>query len=108
MAIRKITLVEPFTWHDKRLTEVSIREPRGSDYVALGEPRILVRNSDGAAYWVEQTAVISGYLDRLIDADGGSAVLREMALADAIQIKDALLGFFIDADQAISSKNRTS
>jgi hypothetical protein len=103
-----IDLIDPIVWPDKPLNQLILKEPTGGLYSDLGEPRILVRNIDGAGYYVEQVELIRKYLDACLDIDGGASVLRMLSLADAMRIKAALFDFFTDADVAISSRNKTS
>ena len=107
MPNRIITLISPIQWMEKPLTKVELREPKGSDYLDNGEPRIAARNSDGTAYWVEDKVAIKRYLDACMVTEGGAHLLRELSLADIRQVWEGLLLFFSDADQAISEKSST-
>lgn len=92
-----IKLIDPLEWHQDMLTSVDLREPTGRQYVELGEPRVLVRLADGGGYWIEQPSAITAYLERCIVHEGGVDLLNRMSLADAMNIKGELLGFFITA-----------
>ncbi len=110
MNAANIDLVEPVAWFEKRLTRLVLKAPTGFHYMKFGEPRFLVRMSDGGAYWVEKDDVISQYvaalltLDGSAQIDGGDAILRAISLPDVMQIRGALFDFFTDAQGAISTK----
>jgi hypothetical protein len=94
---RTIKLVTPISWHGATLTLLTLKEPRGRDYIDLGEPRLMVRMSDGSSYFVEQTHIVKAYLDRCIDHEAGDFLLSLLSLADAQNLKAALLDFFSPA-----------
>jgi hypothetical protein len=112
MAVAKaIALVDPVEdFFGQRIETVYLRPPTAALGVQLGEPRLACVSKD-ASYWVEQSDVIAAYIDRLLSLDGvkpvdggGGAILPRMGLADLIQIKDALFGFFTDARAILSAK----
>ena len=94
---RTIKLAVPLTWHGEPVTLLTLNEPKGRDYIELGEPRIGVRLADGGYYFVEQTHIIKSYLDRCIDHEGGDLLVTLMSLADARAMKEAMLDFFYPA-----------
>lgn len=96
-----IKLFEPIKWFDKAVTTLDLKEPTGRMFAELGEPRIWVRSKDGSGYWVEQTSVLSAYVEKSIGHEGGADLLREMSLVDVMQVKEALMGFFIEASSKI-------
>lgn len=108
-----VTLNDPIVWFDKMLDHIVIKAPTGGQYLALGEPRFLVRMGDGSAYWVEKEEVVKSYiadlltLDGKTPIDGGDHVLGIMSLVDAMQVKEAFFDFFTDAAAAISRRKRT-
>lgn len=104
---KTIDLIDPFVWHDKRVAQITIKEPTAGQAIRIGLPRIIVRNNDGAGYFVEQIDAIRAYLDLLLSVDGGSAILEVMSLADGMELKEALFGFFTDAEMARSAKKST-
>lgn len=97
MASRTIKLTSPIQWHGETLTTLTLKEPRGRDYIDLGEPRLIVRMTDGGFYLVEQPAVIKAYLDRCIDHEAGDFLLTPLSLTDAQNLKSALFDFFSSA-----------
>jgi hypothetical protein len=110
MNAANIDLIEPIAWFERRLTRLVLKAPTGIHYMKFGEPRFLVRMSDGGAYWVEKDDVIAQYVDALLTLDGaspidgGDAILRALSLPDVMQIRGALFDFFTDAQGAISTK----
>ncbi len=103
MKKQTITLRQPVTLHDKRITELTFREPSGGQYLDIGEPRMLARNVDGTLYWVEDREAIKRYVDACVDHEFGGPIIRILGLADAKLAKDTVLGFFTTADQETSS-----
>jgi hypothetical protein len=91
---RTIKLTKPISFHAETLTTLTLKEPKGRDYIELGEPRLGVRLADGGYYLVDQQAVIKAYLDRCIDHEAGDFLIALMSLTDARNLKAALLDFF--------------
>ncbi len=103
-----VKLTEPVLWHDRQLTELTLREPRARDFFAFGEPMTWARTGDGNAVSVENPDVIGRYLDACIVHEGGSALLGLVGLTDAFALKDAVLGFFVAARLASLPADATS
>jgi hypothetical protein len=99
MTTRTIKLSSPITWHGETLTTLTLKEPKGRDYIELGEPRLGVRMADGGYYMVEQTHLVKAYLDKCIDHEGGNFLIALMSLADAQALKAALFDFFAPATE---------
>lgn len=93
MKTSTIKLSTPVEIHDRPVTEITLREPTGGQYLDFGEPLILV-NSSGGLFQTEDRAAIGKYLDACVEHDSGVAVLRLLSLHDARAVKEALLGFF--------------
>jgi hypothetical protein len=93
----KIELVDAIQWHGQPLAAIELKEPTGAQYADLGEPRLIVRLADGGGYWIEQPTVIRAYLERCIAHEGGADLLSLMSLADAMRVKEQLIGFFTSA-----------
>jgi hypothetical protein len=108
-----ITLNDPILWFDKRLDYVVLKAPTGGQFLALWEPRFLVRMNDGSAYWVEREEVVKSYISDLLTLDGttpidsGDHILLAMSLTDAMAIKESLFDFFTDAAAAIWQRKLT-
>ncbi len=103
-----LDLIDGFEWHKAREMKLTVTEPNGRQYAEYGNPRILVYNSDGAAYHVDQTPVIQRYAEVLIGHEGGKLVLPLLSLADAMLVRGAILGFFTAAEAIIASRSATS
>lgn len=104
-------------WHGRTVDAVWLRPPKAGLMIELGEPRQLSGNKD-ASFWVERDDIIANYLERLLSLDGekivdGGAVafMGQLDLVDGLQIKEALFGFFTEAQsrmfaaRAISSSS---
>jgi hypothetical protein len=102
-----IALLNPIEHHGATLSNLELREPSGALYAQLGEPRILVRNSEGG-YYVEQTDVIRKYLDKLIVHQDGAILLSLMSMADVMRVKEELFGFFAVAEAKTIAQRATS
>ncbi len=95
-----VKLTTPVESFGRTFTEVIVREPKGSLYLRLGDPRIPVATGEaGGFYLVEQMHVINAYLDKLFEVDGGDAaeaqgVMHQLSFEDAFNVKRTLLSFF--------------
>jgi hypothetical protein len=58
---------------------------------------VIVSNRTGSIVWAEIPETIKSYLDRLIDHEGGGALLAQMSISDAKKVKQALFDFFLAA-----------
>lgn len=104
----RIALSSPLLTHDGPVSELVLREPRGSEYFALGEPTIITRNADGAMYYVEDAATIAAYIDKCAMEPATPAALKSLTLRDAIAVKAAVLDFFMQARQVSSAESSTT
>lgn len=95
MAPVSIKLKAPLVGHSGPITEVEVRPPTAEDYFDLGDPTNVVRVPDGGFYVVENTAVVREYIKRCCSAD--PLLIEKASLADGIRIKEAVLGFFLEA-----------
>ena len=96
----KVKLENPILDHGGNKTEVVLREPRGIDFVELGEPFSYARADKGLVVHAENDVAIKGYLERCVVEPDWQIVWGQATLLDMIQIKDALFGFFASARQA--------
>jgi len=97
-------LSSPFEAFGETVTSVEIREPRGADYLELGEPRIYSRTPDGSIYAIHDMPVIKKYLERCVfksDRRGERIPTVEsfMSLADIRKATMVLLGFFSEEEK---------
>lgn len=97
---KTIPLLKPIEMHGKFVKEVVLKEPTGRNYLDFGEPRILARNIDATVYWVEDKIAIKSYLEACIEHEAGAHLIALLGLADVRRLKDAVLAFFTEADQA--------
>lgn len=95
MTDKSIILSTPITVHGGVTGKVTVREPKGKDYIELGHPTTLVRTRHGMAE-VQNDDVIAAYINRCVDVDP-LLLLQQASLKDAMAIKDAVLDFFIAA-----------
>jgi len=111
-----IKLIEPVTAYERTFTEIVLREPRGALFMRLGQPRLPVTNfTAGSAYYVEREEVVREYLLALIVVEQGDntvpyaeGILAKVSLTDALQLKEALFGFFDQAAQRIAARRQES
>jgi phage FluMu protein gp41 len=97
MSEKTVTLVKPLTGHNKQHAEVTLREPTAGDYLALGEPRSVVKAPDGSLIFADNDAVIANYVRRCIVAPIPDLVIGQACLADMMKIREAVLDFFAEA-----------
>jgi len=107
---KKVTvkLRDPFPDHNGTTTEVVLREPRGRDYIELGEPFAYARADKGLLVHAENDQAIKGYLERCIEEPDCLLAMSQLSLADMMAVKDALLGFFADARLTRSASTSSS
>ena len=103
----RITLTAPLLTHDGPVSEIVLREPRGIDFFALGEPVVVTRDEAGTLYYVENSATIAAYVERCVTEPVTPAALKGLALSDAIAVKAAVLDFFMLARQGSSPEPST-
>lgn len=101
---KTIQLKNPILWHDKQLSEVTLREPTAADYFAIGELANPMRRKDGSTIMVEDVGAISAYVERCLITEGGAHLLPIMSLADGMEVRAAIVDFFSIARQG-ASKN---
>ena len=102
-----LELSKPFEAFGEMVHDVEIAEPRASDYLELGEPRIFARTPDGSFYAIEDIGTLKQYLSRCIskkDSAGkempNQGLIAMMALSDIRRAREAVLGFFSDVAPA--------
>lgn len=104
-----VMLSNPIMLHGKSIDRIELREPRGGDFVLIGEPRVLVYNPSGSGYWVEQPGVIGQYMEKcIVNSDLGADLISLLSLDDAIALKEETLGFFVDAAERRAARKSTS
>jgi hypothetical protein len=92
-----IKLSQPIVGHGSPITEVTVREPTAGQYWANGEPITWSSSKEGVYFRVENDAAIKAYVELCVVEPKDPLLLGQMTLADAMAVKDAVLGFFIQA-----------
>lgn len=106
---RVITLVDPVPYAGRFVESLTLREPGMREFAMFGEPTVHTRSGNGTWIVVENSESIAGYLGALIVVPPDLAgILDHVSLADLLQLKEALLGFFGDAREAGARITRTS
>ncbi|WP_454626955.1 hypothetical protein [Bradyrhizobium cenepequi] len=100
-------LTDPTTGENKvtQIREIILREPKYRDIMLLGEPAAFARSEGGMIYQAEKDEVVQGYIERLMISPQDRALLEQVSLADALQLKEAVFGFFQAARKAISPQS---
>ncbi|QRG05925.1 phage tail assembly protein [Xanthobacter dioxanivorans] len=107
MASTTITLDEPVLGHGGEIRTLTVREPKGHEFFEFGEPFSHARNPDGTIYSIEIDGVLKKYVAACVE-NAGEPELMRLCLADAMAVKDAVLGFFTGARLKNSAKSATS
>lgn len=102
MSNTTIKLIEPIEGGEGQITEVVLRRPKYRDIALLGEPSAYAKSEEGLMFTSEKDDVIHSYIDRLLVQPKDPALLDQLGLADALQLRRAVHVFFQDARKAIS------
>lgn len=105
--LKEIPLSEPIAGHSGPIAKVVLREPTLADVMEIGEPQVIGRTADGTLYAVEHVGSIKAYLERCVQSPD-ALLLGQLCLADALAVKDALIGFFSTARLASLPASPTS
>jgi hypothetical protein len=103
MANTTITLKTPIEGGEGQIKQVILREPRYLDVMSLGEPAAFARSEGGIVFTSEKTDVVQAYIERLVVQPADSALLQQLGLADALQLKETIFGFFAAAKPVTST-----
>ncbi|TWD54545.1 hypothetical protein FB480_103457 [Agrobacterium vitis] len=76
------------------ITRVVLRAPRLREYAAIGDLDSYAKTADGAIYMTENDGVFDRYISALAQEPNNPALLKNISLADAMRLKDALRDFF--------------
>src|SRR5258708_16187511 len=88
-----IKLREPIVGHQGAITEIVLRPPGLLEYARLGDPVSVVPGPNGEALVVDNDAAIAAYIDACTVEPQDKLLLSQVQLADAIDVKEAVLGF---------------
>lgn len=103
MAEKVVKLGRLYEAHGTTFDEVALRPPLLKDHFAIGEPVEMHRGPDGeGSFVIEHLDRVEAYRDRLI-VRPGLEMIQSLDLADSIAVKDAIIGFFLEA-HALRSK----
>lgn len=102
-----ISLDKPIIDHGGEIRTLSVREPKAAEFFELGEPFSHARNPDGTIYSIEIDGVLKKYIAACVE-NADELVLMQLCLADAMAVKDAVLGFFTAARLRNSAKSAMS
>jgi hypothetical protein len=94
---KSVPLQKPFPGAEGIVSTVIVREPSGSEYLQLGEPKTWVRAAGGMAL-VENDDVIRKYVERCIVKPDPLLALNQLSLKDMRAVRDAVLGFFSEEE----------
>ena len=103
-----VELIEPFTLHDEVTSVLKLVEPTHRDFARYGKPFTWSRTPDGAVQPMERMGVIRQYIERTLKHELGADVLSKLGLADAMQLKRAILGFFTRAAVSVTGARRST
>lgn len=100
-------LPDPVTGESRmaQITEIVLREPKYRDIMLLGEPAAFARSESGMIFQAEKDDVVQSYIERLMESPKDRALLQQVSLADALQLKEAVFGFFQEARKAITPQS---
>jgi hypothetical protein len=104
---KSIPLSVPIAGHGGPVREWKLREPTGAELFRFGEPFVYARNPDGSIFTVENNDVIKLYAEALTVAPD-AIFLDQLALADALKVRSAVIDFFVTAQASIYSPPATS
>jgi hypothetical protein len=80
----------------EKITQITFREPKFSEYMAFGEVETLVGIPDSnAGFYQEDLDAIRKYMDALVEIDPN--FLMKLGLRDAVAAKRIVLSFFREA-----------
>lgn len=104
-----IPLSRTYSAHDRTFDAVTLRAPLGKDHDAIGDISEVQFHSGRPVILHHEDRIVA-YRARLLKTGEGlptDADLSELALVDALAIKDAVRGFFTDARAMLSAQRRT-
>ena len=102
-----VPLKKPFTGHNGMVTKIVLREPTGDEYFSLGDPQSWVKAGGGMAL-VDDQKIIRDYVLRCMVEPDPILAFGQMGVLDARAVKEAMLGFFTDAESSAPSQETES
>jgi hypothetical protein len=99
-----IALIEPIQGHGPDITKLVYRPPMMRDFIAVGDAYTVHTSKDGERFLVENNEAIAHYAEALlVEPKEYTLVESQLGLADAQQVKEAIMGFFLRASQAATA-----
>lgn len=98
-----IVLSEPIVGHRGVITEIVLKPPNLAQYMAIGEPVSVVPGPQGEGVVVDNDAAIAAYAEACMVEPKDKLLLDQVQLADAMEVKEAIIGFFLAARRARTS-----
>lgn len=92
-----VKLSRKYEAHGNVFDEVTVREPRFVDLMALGEPYEVQKTANNVPVVIENTAIIADYVNRCV-VNPGIECLAELGIKDARAVRGAVLSFFISGE----------
>jgi hypothetical protein len=102
-----VHLTKPIVTHHGDTVSIELREPTGREFLEIGEPFTWQRPVGGEPVMIEVPGVLQAYAERCLTRPGPEFMVQ-LGLADMMRVKDALTGFFGDAQRAAFPDPSTS
>ncbi|MCB1452402.1 MAG: phage tail assembly protein [Rhizobiaceae bacterium] len=84
------------------ITAIELREPTGKEVFLLGEPQTWVRSGGGMAL-IDNDQAIMAYAERCIVKPDPVLAMAQMGVLDALAVREAIKGFFIDTSTSVAA-----
>lgn len=93
-----LKLSDPVAVGSETIAELSFREPKFAEYIAIGEPVAQAYRGDGLVFRDVNLAAVESYAKTLIiPTERAITVLPLLSLKDSRALVDTILDFFKDA-----------
>ena len=102
-----VPLVKPIVTHEGNVTEIILREPKGRDFLELGEPWVWTKGPGGESVSTPVPDIINAYVERCVEKPD-PVFLAQLGLSDGMRVRQALLDFFPAAVRAAFPDPATS
>jgi hypothetical protein len=95
----QVKLVEPIVGHRGPIHEVTVKAPGFALYAEHGDPFDWIRiGDDERPHYIENDKAVRAYMRAcILPPEDNPLLLDQIGLADAQAVKDALIGFFVEA-----------
>ena len=92
-----VRLIRPFDYHGEVAKELTLVPPTFRDVMRFGKPYAWTRLRDSGQHVVDKFDVLRSYVEVCLKHEAGNMALGYLSLADAIQVKRTIIGFFSQA-----------